>query len=59
MPEDEEKTLFDIIAGLKKDQPIEMVSDSFTELNYGLVVYEKTALWIKKLSAYVGQIKFD
>ena len=59
MPEDEEKTLFDIIAGLKKDQPIEMVSDSFTELNYGLVVYEKTAMWIKKLSAYVGQIKFD
>ena len=59
LPDDEEKILFDIMAGLKKDQPIEMTSDSFTEINYGLIVYEKTALWMKRLAAYIGQSKFD
>ena len=57
--EDIESLLFETEAGLKKDQPIELTSDSFTEINYGLIVYEKTALWMKRLAAYTGEAKFD
>ena len=59
LPDDAEALIFETMAGMKKDQPIQMTSDSFTDINYGLVVYEKTALWMKRLEDYTGQDKFD
>lgn len=43
----------------KKDQPISTASAGFTENNYGLTAYYKTAKWMKLLEQYVGQPRFD
>ena len=47
------------IAKWGKDQPIEMTSDSFTSVNYGLVVYSKTAMWLKTIEQQLGVSLFD
>ena len=43
----------------KKDQPMEMPADSFTSVNYGLSVYSKTAMWLKRLERQLGVSLFD
>jgi len=47
------------VEGIKKDQPIETTSANFSELNYGLMVYSKTAMWMQQLEQYLGKEKFD
>ena len=42
-----------------KDQPIDFGSDNYTSLNYGAVVYKKTALAFKYLMGYLGDELFD
>lgn len=42
-----------------EDQPIELPSEKFSELNYGAIVYGKSALVFTYLEAYLGQEKMD
>lgn len=41
------------------DQPIETHSDEFSSINYGVIVYAKTAASMHYLSKYLGQELFD
>ena len=41
------------------DQPIDITSDDLTEINYGTMVYMKTALVLDHLFAYLGDEAFD
>lgn len=41
------------------DQPIELHSDHYTSVNYGAIVYGKTALVFDYLKGYLGEGKFD
>ena len=41
------------------DQPIELTSADFTEINYGVIVYGKTPLIFNYLEAYLGTEEFD
>ena len=41
------------------DQPIETHSAEFTQLNYGLTMYQKTGLVFEYLKAYLGDSLFD
>ena len=42
-----------------EDQPIELPSDKYAEINYGAIVYGKSALVFNYLEAYLGQEKMD
>jgi hypothetical protein len=55
----EERTLFETFAGEKIDQPIETPSGNFSEINYSLVAYTKTAEWIKYVELQMGRENFD
>ena len=44
---------------VKKDQPINTKSQDFSEQNYNVIPYTKTAQWMGKLEAEVGQADFD
>ncbi len=44
---------------LHKAQPMQCHSDDFTQLNYGAVVYKKTAHALRHLCASLGQEQFD
>ena len=41
------------------DQPCAMPSEAFTEMNYGAIVYSKTALLFNYLMNYMGENDFD
>ncbi|MGE0569006.1 MAG: M1 family metallopeptidase [Bacteroidia bacterium] len=41
------------------DQPINLVSEKFTEFNYGSVVYSKSALIMEYLRSYLGEISYN
>jgi hypothetical protein len=41
------------------DQALSCHSDEFTSMNYGAMVYKKTALLFNYLKAYLGEEKFD
>ncbi len=43
----------------KLDQPISTSSENFTEINYNLVAYEKTALWMQQLENILGRKLLD
>ncbi len=43
----------------KLAQPINTKSDAFSPLNYLLVSYTKTALWLEALEARIGRDRFD
>lgn len=43
----------------EKDQPIQMPSEYFTSMNYGTIVYKKTALAFNYLMNYLGEEKFN
>jgi hypothetical protein len=59
MPEDEEELLLNWITAIHKDQPISLPSAEFTEMNYGAIVYLKTARWMEYLEKIVGTELFD
>jgi hypothetical protein len=41
------------------DQPVELHSNEYTQVNYGAIVYGKTALVFDYLKAYLGDATFD
>jgi hypothetical protein len=43
----------------KLDQPISTSSENFTEINYNLVAYEKTALWMQQMENILGKKLLD
>jgi hypothetical protein len=59
LPQKSEELIFEVLAGIKKDQPINTASASFNELNYELVPYYKTAEWVKMLERRLGKKMFD
>lgn len=59
IPEDLDAVAFKTMAANKKDQPIETVSENFTETNYGLIAYYKTGQWMKSLENELGVLLFD
>ena len=48
-----------ITASQNLDQPLQCHSDNFTEINYGGIVYKKTALLFYYLKGYLGETLFD
>ncbi|MBC8464668.1 MAG: M1 family metallopeptidase [Bacteroidetes bacterium] len=48
-----------ILAAMGKDQPIELKSEAFTDMNYGGIVYGKTSVVFDYLRQYVGDERFD
>lgn len=54
----EEDLLFQTKADRKTDQPIELPSEKFSATNYGLVVYHKTAEWMRYMEAKMGEEPF-
>ncbi len=47
------------LESLHKDQPVQLTSDSFTLINYGNIVYSKTAMWLTQLADTIGVSLFD
>ncbi|MBI1268565.1 MAG: hypothetical protein GC193_14170 [Cryomorphaceae bacterium] len=43
----------------KVDQPIQCHSDAYTDMNYGTIVYKKTAVAFDYLKGYLGEERFD
>ncbi|OFY65685.1 MAG: hypothetical protein A3H98_04735, partial [Bacteroidetes bacterium RIFCSPLOWO2_02_FULL_36_8] len=41
------------------DQPMNLSADEYTSMNYGCIVYGKSALVLNYLAGYLGQEKFD
>lgn len=54
-----EELLYLISARGSKDQPIQAPSEYYTEMNYGAIVYKKTALAFNYLMNYLGEEKFN
>src|ERR1035437_278252 len=58
-----EKTLFDLgyrfNAVQKLDQPVDITSSEYTTINYGTIVYGKTAVILAYLQAYLGEEMYD
>lgn len=48
-----------MVAGIGLDQPIELGSSEYTNLNYGAIVYSKTGLVFTYLKDYLGEELFD
>jgi len=59
LPADPIDLVYRTIVSQKKDQPIETPSSAFSETNYYVTAYHKTALWLHQLSNYIGQTTFD
>jgi hypothetical protein len=54
-----ERLFFETHSITKTDQPIELPSEKFSESNYGLVVYYKTAEWMRYLESQLGTEEFN
>ncbi|WP_139925910.1 M1 family metallopeptidase [Hymenobacter sp. DG01] len=50
---------YQLVASRGLDQPAGIASADYGRLNYGLMVYGKTASLLKYLAGYLGQEKFD
>lgn len=59
LPDDIQHTLLQTVTGIKKDQPIETVSEKMTAFNYNMVTYVKTGDWMKLLEDELGKETFD
>jgi hypothetical protein len=59
LPIDPERMLLETLIKIKKDQPIETVSEKFSEANYNMVAYVKTGQWMKALENALGKDLFD
>ncbi len=59
MPENTSVFLINGLARQKLDQPISTPSAEFTETNYGLVAYYKTAWWLSQVEKSVGSEKLN
>ena len=58
-PDEGLEMLLNLMMKIYKDQPIETPSEQFTFTNYGLVVYVKTSIWMKRLEEQLGRATFD
>jgi hypothetical protein len=56
---DMDEVAYLISARLHKDQPMQCHSDEYRDINYGVVVYKKTAAAFEYLQAYLGEERFD
>ena len=56
---DQADLMFQGIAKLGEDQPIETKSADFLAINYGIVMYQKTGLVFHYLKSYLGDELFD
>lgn len=54
-----ERLAFETKAVTKTDQPIEIPSEKFSEANYNLVTYYKTAEWMRYLESQLGTEAFN
>jgi len=54
-----ERMLFETKAITKKDQPINIKGDQFTDMNYDLVAYYKTGAWMEMLEKELGKEVLD
>lgn len=54
-----EQILFETKAATKTDQPIELSSEKYSEANYALVAYYKTAEWLRWLETELGTATFN
>lgn len=54
-----EELVYLLSARGNKDQPIQMPSDYFSSLNYGTIVYKKTAIAFNFLMQYLGEDVFN
>ena len=54
-----ERLAFETKAVTKTDQPIELPSEKFSEANYNLVAYYKTAEWLRYLETELGTEVFN
>lgn len=59
VPENPEDNLLAAAEKIKKDQPINTPAEKFTPLNYNLIAYEKTGLWLQQLEKEIGRETFD
>lgn len=50
---------YQLMARENEDQPIELTSSKFTDLNYDISVYGKTTLILEYLENYLGKEEFD
>ncbi|MEO7445274.1 MAG: M1 family metallopeptidase [Ferruginibacter sp.] len=58
MPGDAEKLALEILTVMKGSQPISTPAADFNNLNYNVVAYTKTALWLQEMERVMGQEKF-
>lgn len=56
---DQNDLSFRTVQSLGLDQPMDLHSDDFASINYGIVVYQKTGLVFDYLKHYLGEDKFD
>lgn len=54
-----DRILFETKAVTKTDQPIELPSEKYSEMNYNLVAYYKTAEWMRYLESVLGTEIFN
>ncbi|MEO7393462.1 MAG: M1 family metallopeptidase [Chitinophagaceae bacterium] len=54
-----EKIIFETKAVSKTDQRIELSSEKYSEINYNLVTYYKTAEWVRYLELQLGTATFN
>jgi Peptidase family M1 domain len=58
-PDDLQQPILQTITNVKRDQPIETISEKFNELNYGMIAYTKTGQWMQLLENELGKDVFD
>ena len=58
-PDDIEVPLLESVIKIKRDQPINTPAANFSLLNYGLIGYEKTGVWMQKLETELSRETFD
>ena len=54
-----ERIVFETKAITRTDQPIELSSEKYSEINYGVVAYYKTAEWLRYLESQLGTEVFN
>ncbi len=59
LPDDWEELGMNSIIAMRTDQPIETPAREFSGLNYGLIAYTKTALWLEGIEKHIGRERFD
>jgi len=58
-PEDLRNSTYTFFARRNRDQALNLTSDDYTMINYGAMVYQKTASVMAYLEAWLGRKRFD